>query len=82
MGLKEGQVSETDRLFTEQDVSVYTRLVGDYNPLHQAWKQDDRQQFPEHLQSSPLFQIDAHGNPKIVVPGVSGTEQTALCCCC
>jgi hypothetical protein len=81
--LNEGQVSETDRVFTEQDVSIYTRLVGDYNPLHQAWKQQDdqQQQLPDLLQTSPLFQMDANGNPKIVVPGVSSTELTIRDCC-
>jgi 3-hydroxybutyryl-CoA dehydratase len=58
-GVVVGQYAEIERVFSEEDIMAYGRLVGDMNPLHQSWKYRSE---PQVVSISPLVQWDKNSN--------------------
>ena len=58
VGVAVGQVAESDRIYTAEDVHWFGKLVGDSNPLHQAWSVHTT--LPESLENHPLVQVKNH----------------------
>ena len=58
VGVAVGQVAESDRIYTAKDVHWFGKLVGDSNPLHQAWSVHTT--LPESLENHPLLRHQDH----------------------
>ena len=52
VGVALGQFAEVERVFTQEDVDKYGRLIDDGNPLHQRWS---KSKVPSLVESHPLL---------------------------
>lgn len=73
-GVAVGQIAETDRSFTAEDISSFGKLVGDENPLHQRWAMDN---LPDVLENHPMLSF-SDDDPKVTRNLVHGMLVSSL----
>jgi len=70
-GVAVGQIAESNRIFTSEDVNLFGKLVGDENPLHQRWTVDN---LPDVLENHPMLSVSNEDDDlkatKILVHGM------------
>jgi hypothetical protein len=59
VGVTLEQYAEVERVFTQEDVDKYGKLIDDMNPLHQRWSKSE---VPSLVESHPLLVWNADGS--------------------